>query len=475
MSQRNAFQLFQPIAGVRPTPLLSAAPPWPSARSATASGARDGMYFCLQLRVRGRGSARRVRPPSSRRVRRRVRADAYTHHRAEALHTCAFADTRDLVAVKTAMRAAARRPRRPTTLRTRAPRSSAAAGLPPPASTTASCWAASCRRRGGGGGAVRRSAASRRRCRRPSSAKRARRRGRKLRGIRSLRRSPRCRRPTAHPLRRPGSCALRRRIPRDSHELRLREALRSVAEGAPDEHAALSLVMEGAVACGAQSLQAELLERFRRLARRNRVELATLVHAAAPPPCARGARSARAGRRPVAARPPRRWCSRPPARAPQRRRRPRHGGCSSTTAAAACSAGFNHHVAHDGRRAIVHAEAHAASATPSGPTAARRLRRRPDSDRVDRRIARERRLRRGRPVPEVHRNAARRRRARRAAREHQGGSCSRSSAPLPHLLAEKSVAAPLGVTARGLWGDVRPPRRRCHGGHDRGPARDGRG
>ena len=33
--------------------------------------------------------------------------------------------------------------------------------------------------------------------------------------------------------------ALLRRIPHDSHELRLREALRSVAEGAPDEHAAL--------------------------------------------------------------------------------------------------------------------------------------------------------------------------------------------------------------------------------------------
>ena len=66
--------------------------------------------------------------------------------------------------------------------------------------------------------------------------------------------------------------ALLRRIPHDSHELRLREALRSVAEGAPDEHAVLSIVMEGAIACGAQSLQAELLERFRRLARRNRVE-----------------------------------------------------------------------------------------------------------------------------------------------------------------------------------------------------------
>ena len=70
------------------------------------------------------------------------------------------------------------------------------------------------------------------------------------------------------------------RIPRDAHEARLRTALRRVpADDSSDTNAALCILMGGALRCGATSLQHELLERFRSLALANGVDIVWLVQA----------------------------------------------------------------------------------------------------------------------------------------------------------------------------------------------------
>ena len=74
--------------------------------------------------------------------------------------------------------------------------------------------------------------------------------------------------------------ALCERVPRDAHEARLRAALQRVpGDDSSDTNAALSMLMEGALQCGAASLQHELLERFRSLALASGVELVWLVQA----------------------------------------------------------------------------------------------------------------------------------------------------------------------------------------------------
>ena len=74
--------------------------------------------------------------------------------------------------------------------------------------------------------------------------------------------------------------ALCERVPRGAHESRLRAALRRVPTDDPsDVNAALSTLMEGALESGAAALQHELLERFRGLARTSGVELVWLVQA----------------------------------------------------------------------------------------------------------------------------------------------------------------------------------------------------
>jgi len=84
------------------------------------------------------------------------------------------------------------------------------------------------------------------------------------------------------PVRRTSSLisALCERVPRDAHEARLRAALQRMPAGdSSDTNAALSILMEGAIQCGAAALQHELLERFRSLALANGVELVWLVQA----------------------------------------------------------------------------------------------------------------------------------------------------------------------------------------------------
>ena len=74
--------------------------------------------------------------------------------------------------------------------------------------------------------------------------------------------------------------ALCERVPRDAHEARLRAALRRVpTDDLSETNATLSMLMEGALQCGAASLQHELLERFRGLALASGVELVWLVQA----------------------------------------------------------------------------------------------------------------------------------------------------------------------------------------------------
>jgi tRNA(Arg) A34 adenosine deaminase TadA len=254
--------------------------------------------------------------------------------------------------------------------------------------------------------------------------------------------------------------ALLRRIPHDSHELRLREALRSVAEGAPDEHAALSTVMEGAVACGAQSLQDELLDRFRRLARHNRVELATLVQA----PLLRRLDAPEARELPALEGVPSPGvrlndleCLLAAAELARRSDDDDHAkhGCVliDDGGGGVLGSGFNHHVAHDGRRAIVHAEAHAVAdairthgeraAFGAFPTATAWIVELLGSvgyDEAD-------------PCPKC--TGMLRAVGVRAARHTSAtGRIVQQifGPPLPHLLAEKSVAAPLGVILREDFG-----------------------
>ena len=76
--------------------------------------------------------------------------------------------------------------------------------------------------------------------------------------------------------------ALRGRIPDTTHEARLRAALRCVptavrGEAASEANAALSIVMEGALTCDAPSLRNELLDRFRGLASAHGVGLENFV------------------------------------------------------------------------------------------------------------------------------------------------------------------------------------------------------
>ena len=74
--------------------------------------------------------------------------------------------------------------------------------------------------------------------------------------------------------------ALCERVPRGAHESRLRAALRRLPCDDPsDLNAALSTLMEAALESGAAALQHELLERFRGLARASGVELVWLVQA----------------------------------------------------------------------------------------------------------------------------------------------------------------------------------------------------
>ena len=72
---------------------------------------------------------------------------------------------------------------------------------------------------------------------------------------------------------------LQERIPPGAHEARLCVAAAAVPSRPSDANAALNMLMEGALKCGSQSLQIELLDSFRALADADGLGLAGLVQA----------------------------------------------------------------------------------------------------------------------------------------------------------------------------------------------------